>query len=169
MRFVSIILISILVPAALNYFMEKAVQRSTSSINHFVMRPVKDMYKLGLLCAIFFGGCMVGAWYADQLELWLGVIFGSFLLLGVLLMIVPLPGFWDVTVDGDEVMSSRIWIIKKKIRIQDIHHCVWNRGGYYIYLKNKKHKAMSIDSMSINLDNWKERMEREGIPIIVKK
>lgn len=143
----------------------KAKRVTTTSIYEFVMRPVKDLAGIGAFCGAVFLFFMIGAKLGEQLEGFVAIVFGSLFGLSILLVLATIAGFWDVTVDGNRVTSSRLWIIRKTIDIQDIDRCVEERGGIKIYLKGKKHKSMSIDSMSGNLDNWYRRMEHEGIPV----
>lgn len=164
MNVISIILVLFIVPAVLNLISTRAAKVSSPSIEHFIMSPAGSISVLGWLCAIFFMVCIIGSSRAGQFNGFLAVVFGTLFGIGILLILAPVRGFWDVTVDGDKVTSSRVWVVKKTIEIQDIDYCVDNRGGIQIYLKDGR-KAMSIDSMSTNLSNWRERMKKESIEI----
>ena len=165
MKYISIVLIAFIVPAMLNLITSRAARNNTSSIKHFVMSPAKDIAMVGWLCAIFFMFCIIGSIYAGQFNSFLRIVFITLFIVGLLLIMAPVRGFWDVTVDGSKVTSSRVWLIRKTIDIGDIDYCDLNKGGYHIHLKGEKGKAMSIDSMSTNLRNWERRMEKEGIEI----
>ena len=161
----SSLIVIFVVSAVLSRLSMKAKKATTTSIYEFVMRPVKDIAMIGILGGAVFLFFMIGAKLGDQLEGFVAIVFGSLFALSMLLILATIAGFWDVTVDGNRVTSSRLWIIRKTIDIKDIDNCLEDRGGVKIYLKGKKHKSMSIDSMSGNLDNWYRRMEHEGIPV----
>ena len=165
MKYISIVLIAFIVPAVLNIISARASRSNTASVISFTMSPSKDLSIVGWLCAIFFMFCIIGSVYAEQFRGYLKVIFVSLFAIGLLLILAPVKGFWDVTVDGDTVTSSRVWLLKKTVNISDIDYCTVNRGGYHIFLKDGSGKAMSIDGMSTNLSNWEKRMEKEGIEI----
>lgn len=165
MFYLSLVLIAFIVPAALNIITTRAAKNNTASLTHFIMRPSGDIAMVGWICAIFFMFCIIGSIYAGQFSNFLKVVFITLFIAGLLLIMAPVKGFWDVEVDGNKVTSSRVWVLKKTIDIQDIDHCVLKKGGYEIYLKSTGRKAMGIDSMSTNLANWKKRMAKEGIEI----
>lgn len=164
MNVIGIILVLFIVPAVLNLITTRAAKVSSPSIEQFVMSPAGTISMLGWLCAIFFMVCIIGSSLSGQFNGFLAIVFGTLFGLGILLILAPVRGFWDVSVDGDKVTSSRVWVVRKTIEIQDIDYCQENRGGIQIYLKDG-HKAMSIDGMSTNLANWRERMKKEGIEI----
>lgn len=165
MQYISIVLIAFIVPAALNLISARAAKSTTSSITHFIMRPSGDLATIGWVGAVFFMFCIIGSIYAGQFTSFLKCVFLTLFIISLLLIMAPVKGFWDVTVDGSKVTSSRVWLIRKTIDIGDIDYCYQNKGGYHIHLKGKRRKAMSIDGMSTNLRNWEKRMKKEDIEI----
>lgn len=83
--------------------------------------------------------------------------------LGVFIMLLPIKGFWDVTVDGDMVISSRLWIIKKKVWIADIDYCIRINRGILIYSNGSP--LFGIDGISTNIRNFEKRMRKENVAI----
>lgn len=158
--------VAFVVTGVLSRLSEKSHMVTTTSIYKFVMRPVKDVSYIGMAVSGFALLCIIGSSYADQFEGITAAIFVGMFLLGIFTTLASVKGFWDVTVDGDIVTSSRIWIIKKKMNIHEITHCEETRGGIHIYKHGRKKKYISIDSMSGNLDNWYRRMEKEGIEVV---
>ena len=166
---ISLAVIAYIVPVLLSCLTIKADKKTTDSIENFEMRPITDISKIGWLVAGFFLFCIIGSSSAEQFE---GVTAGIFVVLfalGIFLILAPTRGFWDVVVRDDKVTSSRLWIFKKHINIKDIDYCQLGAGGYHVYVKGKRGKALSIDGMSNNTDNWEVLMEREGIEIRMSK
>lgn len=168
MSIISALIVLFVVPAVLSYLTGKTEKSDNDSTEHFVMRPIRELSKLGAIGSAFFMFCIIGAYYAGQLGGFLIVVFGGVFCLGLLLILVTIRGFWDVTVDGCKVTSSRLWIFRKTIDIRDIDHCVMTRGGINVFLKGQSRKAMSIDSLSSNQENWERRMREEGIEITLQ-
>ena len=128
------------------------------------MRPVKDLAILGFVCAVFFGGLGILAAYTGELEspgfMWL---LAPFLLLALLLLLAPCPHFWDVYVDGNDIISYRAFMKWRTMKVSEIEYCVQNKGGIHLYKDGKK--KISIDGFSHNIENFKKRMVKERIDI----
>lgn len=165
MNIISIAVIAFVVPAILNRLSVKAAESSSGTTDHFTMRPMKEISSIGWAGAGFFLFCIIGSSLAGQFDGFLAVVFGGLFLLGVLLILLPVKGFWEVRVDGDIMVSVRLWIIRKTISIKDIDHCILHKGGYQIFLKGQRMRALSIDGLSSNTEIFEERMKQEGIEI----
>lgn len=159
-------IIAYIIPAILSYISGKASDSDTKSLNHFTMRPVKEISTIGLMGAPFFLLCIIGSSIANQLEGYLIDIFGGLFMLSVFLILIPIKGIWEVSVDGDIVTRRVMWIFKKNFDIHDIEYCTMSRGGYKVFVKGKNNKAFSIDGLFSNTENWEQRMEKEGVKII---
>lgn len=164
MSAVVIVAILFIVPAVFNIISTQAAKHDSPTTDHFVMRPGGGTAVIGWICSIFFMICIIWSSLAGQFSGFLAVVFGCLFIIGILLILMPVKGFWDVTVDGDNVTSTRLWVFRKTIRISDIDYCSVNSSGIHIYLKDGR-KAMTIDSMSTNISNWEKRMKAAGIEI----
>ena len=170
MNIIPIILIIFIVPAILNLLSTHAKRNSkkTKSLYEFEMRPTKEISMLGWLCSGVFLFFIILSVYVEQFDGFVAAVFLTLLGLGILLILAPVRGFCDEIVNNDRITARRLWIFRRTVYISDIDHCKITRGGIHIYTKGSKIRKMSIDSMSINADNWMQRMEQENIPIIVK-
>ena len=155
-----------LIPVILNLLTFVASRSTTESIYYFVMKPTKAILFIGWPCTIFFMICIIGSSLGGQFKGLAAGVFSVMFIIGVILILSPVKGFYDTTVDGDLMTSSRLWVIKKTVNISDIDYCVRTRGSIDVYVQGQNKKACAIDSMSTNLRNFYERMEEEGIEIV---
>ena len=163
---IGILLTAIIVPVLLNAMSGKT---KTTSINKFDMRlPKNEFLILGVLGCCFFGFCLYGTIYSGQTKVGTLSIFGSLFALSFLLMIAPVKGFWENSVNEDSVTSIRLWIFRKSLKISEIDHCVMKRGGISVYAKGHTRPSLRIDSMAENIPNFIKRMEKEKISVEVK-
>ena len=132
------------------------------------MKPTKAILLAGWPCTILFLFCIIGSSLGGQFKGLTAAVFSIMFLVGVMLILTPVKGFYDTEVDGDLMKSSRFWLIKKTTNIPDIDYCIRTRSGIYVYVHGEKKKALLIDGMSTNLQNFEKRMEVEGIEIKIK-
>lgn len=158
-------IIAYIVPTVLSYLSGKKINSDTESIYCFTMRCVKEIASVGWVGAGFFLFCIIGSSIAKQFDGFLMVVFGGLFLLGVLLILVTVEGFWEVKVEDNKVTRRILWVFNKTILISDIDYCIYNRGGYQIFVKGSKRKAIGIDGYFCNTENWEKRMDIEGIEI----
>lgn len=168
MKYIITALTAFLVPVVLNVITAIASRNTTESIYSFVMKPTKAILIIGWPCTILFLICIIGSNMAGQFKGWLAWTFSIMFIIGVILVLTPVRGFYDTVVDGDVMTSSRLWIIKKTINISDISYCTRTQNGISVYLKNSDRRALLIDGMSTNLPNFEERMRVEGIEVKYK-
>ena len=164
-RLIGVLITIITVPVVLNIISNKALKSSTSSIYCFCMRPPKEIAFIGTALVVFVSLITILSYHNGQLKRILVYVIVALLLLGVFLMLLPVKGFWDVQVNNDEICSSRAWILKKTIMIEDIEHCEKNTKGILIYTSTSSDPVMAIESLSTNIRNFEKRMEKEGIEI----
>lgn len=158
MKYIFTALTAYIVATALNLLMVRAKRSKTSSIYKFHMSPSRDLSIIGWICGAFFTTCLIGAKYANQLSSFIVVACGSLIFLGLILILAPVRGFMDAYVDGDMLTSTKLFVFKKTVKIQDIDYCTQTRGGFHIYVKGKK--ALFIDGFCTNLRNFEKRMEK---------
>ena len=149
----------------LSYISRRAAESDTDSLDDFTMRPAKEISTIGWIGAAFFLFCIIGSSIANQFEGMLIVIFGGLFFDGVFLILVPVKGFWEVTVKGNKVTRRLFWLLTKTFNISDINRCVYTGGEYKVYIKGRKRKAFGIDDLFINTENWEKRMEIEGVKV----
>ena len=165
MKYIITAIIALFVPVVLNVITAVAARNTTESIYYFVMRPTKALLIIGWPCTILFLICIIGSNMAGQFKGWLAVTFSVMFIVGVVLVLTPVRGFYDTAVEGDVMTSSRLWLIKKNTNISDISFCVRTQNGISIFTHDSGKRVLLIDSMSTNLPNFEERMKAEGIEI----
>lgn len=175
MSIVGILLTSIIVPATLNFLTQKIEDNKKGDIYNFDMRPAKQIAYLGLLFLGFIAIIILlpmalyiieGIDYhkiTNQLTGFVFYLYLFFILFGLFATLAPVKGFWENSIRNNEIIVSRFWIFKKKIKFSDIAYCQPRRGGIDVFLKDKKKKAFSVDSMSTNMSLWFKRLRTEGI------
>lgn len=153
------------VPVILNVITAIASKSTNESIYYFVMRPTKAILIVGWPCTILFLICIIGSNLAGQFKGWIAGTFSILFIIGIILILTPVRGFYDTVVEGDVMTSSRFWVMRKTVYIHDISYCVRTQNGISVYTKNSDDRILLIDSMSTNLMNFNERMKAEGIEI----
>ena len=162
-----LVVIPYIVPIILSRIGAKTREYNTSSIDNFIMRPVKAIAYIGIIGGLFSGGMIIFAIYLNQLSAFVGILFGLFFLLSVVMLFVSCPHFWDVYVNGDDIVAYRCFMKWRSDKISNIAYVVQNRGGLHAYDINN-HKICSIDGYSNNIENFKQRMNKENIEIRYK-
>lgn len=163
---IELLLVFLIVPIVLNVMSAKTTTTSTEQFD--MLLPKKEFLFIGTIGCLFFGACIYGTISSGQSSLGTNTIFGILFLLSMLIIIAPVKGFWGNSVNGDELTSTRLWRIKKSIKISDIDHCVMTRNGIKVYIKDQKKAAIGIDSMATNISNFLSRMKQENIPVEIK-
>lgn len=154
---------------------KKSPKRYTRSIYHFTVRTPLSLAALGAFGFVFFTGVMLFAFTdSKNIVMWkssllMRVIYYVMLSICIFLMAAPLPRFWDVVVDGDDITIIKLFIFKKQFHVKDIRCCVMKTGEVWVYAKNRKRVAFLVDASCNGVDNFMKRMEKENIEIIDKR
>ncbi|MBR0308405.1 MAG: hypothetical protein IJH92_05890 [Mogibacterium sp.] len=162
---IGIILAALAVPAVLNVIMNRNVKNSTKSLNDFCMKPPGEAAVIGAALIVFIGLTAILTFRNGQMKTVLTVITALLLALGVFLMLLPVNGFWSVSVKGDRVRSSRLWVFVRTLDISGIDHCVRDRNGMIIYGKDDIGVTISVEGICTNFRNLEQRMKKEGIEV----
>lgn len=164
-RIAGILITVFLVPVAMNIITNRTVKSNTSSLNDFCMKPPKETAVIGAVLVIFIGGMVLLSYKNGQLNKLIAFMATSLIILGILLMLLPVKGFWDVTVKNDKVTSSRLWVVSRGISIDSIDHCVSSNNGILVYVRGSDKPVIAIEKMFTNVKNFEKRMDKEGIEI----
>ena len=115
----------------------------------------------GLGAIIIWGGLT----FEETFTWGVAVAVGIATLPGVLLMLAPLPGFWEVHVNGDEITVIKAVIFRKQFLFSEITHCKTTRGGIKVYVKGRKRKGFFVDAMLEGAGLFMERIQKANIPV----
>ena len=88
-----------------------------------------------------------------------------FFVMGLACFLYPMPGVWDIVVDGEDITVIKFWVFRKSFKISDIEKCVMLTGDIRVYCKGRKRAAFMIDAMMKGVNNFLKRMDKEGIPV----
>jgi len=160
-----IVLILYIVPVVLNLISKEAESSRSGSIYDFSMMPAKGISFLGMIVAGAAVLFIVVSILLNQFRGFAAVTFTVMALLGIMMILAPVKGFWETTVKGDDITASRFWIIKEHARVSDISYCQQGKGSIYIFLNGSNAKALSIDNLCTNISTFRKRMEEENIEI----
>ena len=119
-KITSILAVAFLVPLFLNIITNKTVKNSTPSLKKFCMKPPKEIAIIGVVLTLFIGSMTLLAVNNRQIDAIISFMAISLLALGILLMLLPVKGFWCITVDGDKIESSKLWVFRKTANIGEI-------------------------------------------------
>lgn len=172
MKYLSMIVVSYLVLVILDAITNRN-HKKTNSLEKFSIRTIPDVSIICAIGALLWIGVLIwGCWSEAEVfyspntlriiipisVIWLGVTFYG--------MIAPLKGVWEIKIEQDDITVIKAFIFKKHWKISNISYCELKRGGMNVYVKDRKRKAFFIDAMTDHIENFKKRMEQEGIKII---
>ena len=162
---IAIALIFYIVPVVLFLISNEAESNRSESIYDFSMIPAKGISFLGMIVAGSAVLFIVVAILINQFRGFAAVVFIVMALLGIMMILAPVKGFWETTVKGDDITASRFWIFKKHAKISDISYCQQDKGSIHIYLDESNTKALSVDNLCTNISSFRKRMHEENIEI----
>ena len=142
----------------------------TRSLNKFAMRTSNLMCLYGSIgfCValfLFVGYFLIANGFEDTFSgiAMMSAIIGLFFIMGLICFLCPMPGFWDIIVDGDDITVIKLWVFRKSFKISEIDKVVMKIGDMRVYVKGKKRPAFMVDAMMNGVNNFLKRMDKEGI------
>lgn len=143
----------------------------TRSLNKFIMRTSMTVCLYGIISIGIFSFLFIGYFFvADginegttSMNIMMLIITGTFLVTGLVCFAGPMPGFWDIVVDGDNITVRKFWVFRKSFKISEIDKVVMKTGDMRVYIKGKKRPAFMVDAMMKGVNNFLKRMDKEGI------
>ena len=143
----------------------------TKSLNKFTMRTSMTMCLYGVIgvgiATLGFVGYLWQYGLEDELSVFavMMTIIIVFFVMGLACFLYPMPGVWDIVVDGEDITVIKFWVFRKSFKISDIEKCVMLTGDIRVYCKGRKRAAFMIDAMMKGVNNFLKRMDKEGIPV----
>lgn len=143
----------------------------TRSLNRFTMRTSMTMCLYGVISIGIFSFLFIGYFFVANginegtasMNIMMLIITGTLLVTGLVCFAGPMPGFWDIVVDGDDITVIKLWIFRKSFKISEIDKVVMKIGDMRVYIKGKKRHAFMVDAMMNGVNNFLKRMDKEGI------
>lgn len=143
----------------------------TRSLNKFIMRTSMTVCLYGIISIGIFSFLFIGYFFVanginegtTSMNIMMLIITGTFLVTGLVCFAGPMPGFWDIVVDGDNITVRKFWVFRKSFKISEIDKVVMKTGDMRVYIKGKKRPAFMVDAMMKGVNNFLKRMDKEGI------
>lgn len=143
----------------------------TRSLNKFTIRTPATMCLYGIMgvgmaSLLFIGYFLLANGFDEGTPsgtTMMVVIIGVAFALGLVCFLYPMPGFWDIVVDGDDITVIKLWLFRKSFKISEIDKVVMKIGDMRVYIKGKKRPAFMVDAMMNGVNNFLKRMDKEGI------
>jgi len=161
--------ITVIVVGLVLAFLEKLIRKKEKEIEvtegKFLIKLPSGFFWLGLIEAGIVCIAMVMMKSENDLSIELTIVCILVMLPGVMLMIGPLPGVWDILVDQNNIIVTKCFIFKKHFRFSEITHCIEKRGGWKIYINNQKKKAFFVDRMNAGAGLFMDQVQAANIPI----
>ena len=158
-----LVLITYIVSAVLGLIQISASRNAADSLYDFTMKPTRAVVIIGILVAGVFLAFIFLSYRANQFKGITAAIFILITILGILLILAPVKGFWETRVRDDDIYASRFWIVKKHMKLSEIDYCKYTKGGLHLYANGRS--QISIDAVCNNLPTFEKRMEAEGIKV----
>ena len=145
------------------------MDKKTSSIYKFSVRPGSALRYIAILDVAFFLGLLVWGYLDGYRTVRFYVIGGILPALGLILLIITLPGADEIHVDHDDIGVQHAWFYKKHWSFSQIDHAeAVPSKGLRVYVKGKKWRAFFVDNMYNGYTNFYKRLEHDNIEIRVK-
>lgn len=125
-------------------------------LSYFIFGAVET----GMIAAIF-----IWAEFEGGLTLFLATMLLLAAIPGLLLMILPLSGIWEIQVNGDDITVIKLLVFKKHFLFSDITSCKQTRGGWKVYTQNKNRKAFFVDGMMEGSNIFMKRINKAEISV----
>lgn len=145
----------------------------TRSLNKFTIRTSATMciygiMGVGMASFLFIGYFLLANGFDEGspsvTTMMVGIV-GMIFALGLVCFLYPMPGFWDIVVDGEDITVIKLWLFRKSFKISEIDKVVMKIGDMRVYIKGKKRPAFMVDAMMKGVNNFLKRMDKEGIPV----
>ena len=166
---ITIFVVSLVMKLLTNDKMMNKLDKKTSSIYKFTVRPGSAVRYIAILDITVFIGFIVLGYAVGERAVSVYVGFGIFIALGLFLLIETLPGAEEIHVDHDDIEVQLAWFYKRRWSFSQIDHAasVPNKG-LRVYVKGKKWRAFVVDNMCNGYMNFYKRLEHDNIEIRVK-
>jgi|GEM_PF-1626115 len=162
-------LITVIIIGAVLAFLEKQTRKrekeSEMTEEKFLIKLSSGYFWLGVAVTIVGIGLMIWGKMENELSVGLAIMLALATMPGVLVMICPLSGIWEVLVDQDDITVTKCFIFRKHFRFSEITHCKHTRGGWKVYVKNRRRKGFFVDRMMDGAGLFLKRIEAANIPV----
>ena len=166
---ITIFVVSLVMKLLTNNKIMNKLDKKTSSIYKFTVRPASGIRYIAILGITVFIGFIVLSYAVGERAVSVYVGFGIFVAMGLTLLIITLPGADEIHVDHDDIEVQHAWFYKKHWSFSQIDHAASVPSkGLRVYVKGKKWRAFFVDNMYNGYTNFYKRLEHDNIEIRVK-
>ena len=92
------------------------------------------------------------------------VLTAILVLIGVLCVVLPLKGVYEIEVEGPEIRVVRLGKVKRAYRFDGIRLCEIRREGIRVFAEGLEKKAFDVGKYMSGYLNFHRRILRDGIP-----
>lgn len=161
--------ITVVVVGLVLAFLEKLTRKKEKEIEmtegKFLIKLPSGYFWIGLIEVVIVVGAMIWAKSDNDLPKEMAIVGVLIAFPGVMLMIGPLSGVWDILVDQDNITVTKCFFFKKYFRFSEITHCIEKRGGWKIYTNGQKKKSFFVDRMNAGAGLFMEQIKAAKIPV----
>lgn len=162
-------LITVVVVTVALVFLERLTRKrekeSEMTEEKFLIKLSSGYFFLGLVVTAVGIGLMIWGKLENDLPLGLAILLILATMPGIMLMIFPLSGIWEVLVNQDDITVTKAFVFKRRFQFSEITHCKHTRGGWKVYVKNRKRKAFFVDRMMEGAGLFLKRIKTANIPV----
>ena len=164
----SLITISV-VSLVMSLLAKEKMDKKTSSIYRFSVRPGSLLRCLGILGTFFFLALLVYAYLQGEREANLYLVGASLSAMGLFLLILTIPRADEIHVDHDDIEVQHAWFYKRRWSFSQIDYAALIPSkGLRVYVKGRKWRAFFVDDMYNGYANFYKRLEHDDIEVRVK-
>lgn len=169
MKYFIVSCVVILVTGLIEKKVEKGGTNKLQSEENFIARVQGIVFTLGAIIVGMVAITYVYFFITDPVQLddvFINVIAIIFVIvLGIYPMLLPMPGVWEIRVDGDDICVVKCFLYKKRYKFSELTRCKMTRGGARFYIEGRRRKAFFLDRMMTGADLFMKRTDKAGIPI----
>jgi len=162
-------LITVIIVGGVLAILEKLARKKErvngESMEKFLIKLSSGYFFIGAIEAGMMGAILIWGELTNQLETFLVIILILVATPGLMLMIFPLAGIWEVLVDQDDITVTKCFIFRKQFQFSEITHCKHTRGGWKVYVKDRRRKAFFVDRYMDGAGMFLKRIEAANIPV----
>lgn len=159
---ITVCIVGVVLALLENNTKKKGIKRGQKK---FTIRTPRSYFIFGVVEAGMVGGILIWGELTNQLNIFYIIVLFLGALPGLLLMILPIAGVWEVQVDGDNIEAIKLFVFKKHFLFSEITHCKETRGGWKVYVNGRHKKAFFVDRMMEGANLFLKRIEKANIPI----
>lgn len=100
--------------------------------------------------------------------LWIVLLGGLFLFLGVALVLFSLPGFYEIRMQENRICIRKYFFSKRELTLSQIQLCYLKKAQIDVFVKGETKRAFHVNTKNSSANVFLRRLVEENIPFYEK-